>query len=125
MSLKANKAAFFYYYYYFFNTLLLMFVFFCTSYFSFCMQITATIVNATPASTESEPVTERQSDPAEEFLDVPETVFEEQQMVNSMCQTDPLQVCIKIYWSVLKKTCFMSLHTFWLIFLFYLVYFAR
>jgi hypothetical protein len=36
-------------------------------------------------------------------------------MVNSMCQTDPSQVCIKIYWSMLQIYC-VSLHTFWLIF---------
>jgi hypothetical protein len=68
-----------------------------------------------PAPTESsEPLHSNHTDE-----DVPE-----QQMVNSMCQTDPLQVCIKIYWSVLQICC-MSLYTFCLIFLCYLVYLAR
>jgi hypothetical protein len=88
MFLKANEETAFYKY--FFVYLFIFFFFWHLNLFSLCMQINATIVDAecTPAPTESrEPLHSNHTDE-----DVPE-----QQMVNSMCQTDPLQVCIKIY----------------------------
>jgi ABC-type protease/lipase transport system fused ATPase/permease subunit len=72
---------------------LFIFFFLLLNLFSLCMQITATIVDAecTPAPTESsEPLQPLQQSDTDE-------VGREQQMVNSMCQTDPSQVCIKIY----------------------------